>query len=83
MTTWTFLADYRQFKAGDVITGYRENLQFGSVVDENVVTSVDGNEVLIPLRFLQENSSVARANYWILVILTVLLAAFIIRKLAK
>jgi hypothetical protein len=83
MTTWTFLADYRQFKAGDVITGYREDLQMGTFVDENVVTSVDGNEVLIPLRFLQENSSAVRANYWILVILTVLLAAFIIRKLAK
>jgi hypothetical protein len=89
MKSWTFLADYRQFKAGDVITGYREDLQMGTFVDENVVTSVDGNEVLIPLKFLAENSGfldhVKRVETltWILILIAIIAAFFIVKKLAR
>lgn len=78
MKQFRLLADYRQFKAGDIVSGYVETLDFNGVLDVNLVTEINGQEKLIPIKFVEpvESSVTNKINtsealYWVGVIIIV------------
>lgn len=88
MNEYKLLADYRQFKAGDVVVGYEEALPMGAYTDYNLVVEVDGMETLIPMKFVEpvkskfgEKLKQKTALVWLLVFVVLILLMIVVRSL--